>query len=136
MTKRVVFAVSALLAVVAVRAARAQTTHEIRLEADPASETFRYSPAEVTARPGDVLIFRAVKGGPHSVSFEDRGMPAGARALLSAALTDRTSDLGSPMIAEKETYRVVLPANLPKGRYAFYCLPHRAYDMRGTLVVR
>lgn len=136
MTKRIAFAIASVLSAAAVRVASAQVTHEIRLEADPAADNFRFQPAEVIARPGDVLVFRAVKGGPHSVTFEDRGLPAGARAILSGALPDRTSDLGSPMIPEKGTYRVVIPANLPKGRYAYYCLPHRAYDMRGVLVVR
>jgi plastocyanin len=25
---------------------------------------------------------------------------------------------------------------VPNGTYRFYCLPHRAYDMRGELTVR
>ena len=25
---------------------------------------------------------------------------------------------------------------VPSGVYAFYCLPHRAYDMRGTLTIK
>ncbi len=129
------FAVAVLLTAAAAPVA-AQATHEIRLEADPAADQYRFVPAQVTARPGDVLVFRAVKGGPHSVVFEEQGMPAGAKQILSAALPDRTSDLGSPLLNTGAAWRVTLPANLPRGRYPFYCLPHRAYDMRGELTVK
>lgn len=129
------FAAAALLTGAAGRAA-AQTTHEIRLEADPAADQYRFVPAQVTAHPRDVLVFRVTKGGPHSVVFEEQGLPAGAKPLLSAALPDRTTDLGSPLLNNGTVYRVTLPANLPPGRYPFYCLPHRAYDMRGVLTVR
>jgi len=128
-------AVAVLLAGAAGQAA-AQATHEIRLEADPAADQYRFVPAQITARPGDVLIFRVTKGGPHSVVFEEQGMPAGAKQILSGALPDRTSDLGSPLLNNGAVYRVTLPANLPHGRYPFYCLPHRAYDMRGELTVK
>jgi plastocyanin len=133
MTRTLVLA--AAVTFVAVPAA-AQATHEIRIEADPAADQYRFVPAEVTARRGDVLVFRAAKGGPHSVIFEERGIPAGARAALSAALPNRTSDLGSPLLADGAVYRIVIPATLPPGRYPFYCLPHRAYDMRGELTVK
>ena len=41
------------------KSAAAQRVHQIRLEANPAKETFRFSPALVTARPGDVLEIAA-----------------------------------------------------------------------------
>ena len=50
--------------------AEAQKVHEIRLEANPEKEIFRFSPERITARPGDVLLFRAVSGTPHSIVFE------------------------------------------------------------------
>jgi plastocyanin len=134
MTRTLAFV--AIAAALAATPAAAQATHEIRLEADPAADQYRFIPADVTARRGDVLVFRAAKGGPHSVVFEEQGMPAGARAILSAALPNRTSELGSPLLSDGAVYRVTIPANLPPGRYAFYCLPHRAYDMRGELTVR
>lgn len=113
----------------------AQKVHEIRLEADPEKEVFRFSPGRVNARPGDVLLFRAVSGTPHSIVFEGGGLSGPAREALNGALSRRSGDLSSPLLTPNGAeYRIVVPALAP-GRYDFFCLPHRAYDMRGVLQV-
>jgi plastocyanin len=113
----------------------AQRVHEIRLEAYPEREVYRFSPARVTARPGDVLLFRTVSGSPHSVVFESANLSGAAHEALNGAMSRRTGDLSSPLLSpDGAEYRIVVPA-LPPGRYEFFCLPHRAYDMRGVLVV-
>lgn len=115
--------------------AEAQKVHEIRLEANPEKEIFRFSPARVTARPGDVLLFTAVSGTPHSIVFERAGLPGATREALNGALSRRSGDLSSPLLTPNGAeYRIVVPA-LPPGRYEFFCLPHRAYDMRGVLQI-
>jgi plastocyanin len=115
--------------------AEAQKVHEISLEGNPKKEIFRFMPAQVTARPGDVLLFRAVSGTPHSIVFEGGGLSGPAREALNGALTRRSADLSSPLLTPNGIeYRVTVPALAP-GRYEFFCLPHRAYDMRGTLEV-
>ena len=111
----------------------AQRVHEIRVNADPAKEVYRFSPAQVTARPGDVLVFKVTSGPPHSVVFEGTGLSETARAALNGAMSRRSADLSSPLLtAEGTEYRVVVPSIAP-GTYSFFCLPHRAYDMRGQL---
>jgi plastocyanin len=115
--------------------AEAQKVHEIRLEVSPEKDVFRFSPARVNARPGDVLLFRAVSGTPHSIVFEGRGLSGAAREALNGALSRRSGDLSSPLLTPNGAeYRIVVPALAP-GRYDFFCLPHRAYDMRGVLQV-
>ncbi|MEP7227571.1 MAG: plastocyanin/azurin family copper-binding protein [Gemmatimonadales bacterium] len=115
--------------------AEAQKVHEIRMDANPDKDIFRFTPAEVNARPGDVLLFRAVSGTPHSVVFESAGLSGPAREALNGALSRRSADLSSPLLTPNGAeYRVVVPA-LPPGNYAFFCLPHRAYDMRGVLQI-
>ena len=115
--------------------AEAQKVHEIRLEANPEKEIFRFSPARVSARPGDVLLFRAVSGTPHSIVFEGGGLSGPAHEALNGALSRRSADLSSPLLTpDGAEYRITVPA-LPPGRYAFFCLPHRAYDERGVLQV-
>ena len=115
--------------------AEAQKVHDIRLEANPEKETFRFTPPLITARPGDVLSFRAGKGAPHSIVFEGNGLTEATREALNGAMTRRTGDLSSPMLTgEGSGYRIVVP-RIPPGIYHFYCLPHRAYDMRGQLRV-
>jgi len=113
--------------------AQAQKVHEVRMDANPEKDIFRFSPAEVSARPGDVLLFRAVSGTPHSIVFESAGLSGPAHEALNGALSRRSADLSSPLLTPNGAeYRMVVPA-LPPGSYAFFCLPHRAYDMRGVL---
>jgi plastocyanin len=115
--------------------AEAQKVHEIRMDANPEKEIFRFSPAQVSARPGDVLLFRAVSGTPHSIVFESAGLSGPAHEALNGALGRRSGDLSSPLLSpDGAEYRMVVPA-LPPGSYAFFCLPHRAYDMRGELQI-
>ena len=129
---RLVIVLGALL-VAGVPRAAAQEVHEIRMVAAGKRE-FRFQPSVVTARRGDVLLFKAVSGAPHSVVFEGKDLSDDARRKLNAAIPRRASDLSSPLLTEGSDYRVVIPA-LPAGTYRFYCLPHRAYDMRGEVTI-
>ncbi len=114
----------------------AQTVHEIRMEVDPDQEEFSFSPASVTARPGDALLFKVVNGAPHSIVFEAAGLSGAARQALNAALTRRSADLTSPLLTDNGSeYRLTIPA-LPAGTYRFFCLPHRAYDERGEFRIQ
>ena len=131
---RAIVAVLALL-LATTSAAAAQRVHEIRLEAKPDKAIYRFSPAEVTARPGDVLLFRVTSGPPHSIVFEGAGLSEAAKESLNGAMNRRVGDLSSPLLTtEGAEYRIVVPA-LPPGTYRFYCLPHRAYDERGQLTI-
>jgi plastocyanin len=116
-------------------AAEAQKVHEIRLDANPSKEVYRFTPPLVTARPGDVLLFRATSGTPHSIVFEGAGLSEQAHEALNGAMSRRAGDLSSPLLTlDGSEYRIVIP-QIPPGIYHFYCLPHRAYDMRGQLRV-
>jgi plastocyanin len=116
--------------------AHAQAVHVIRLEVDADHDIHRFVPARITARPGDVLRFRVASGAPHSIQFERAGLSEAAHAALNAALPGRVADLTGPVLErDAMEYRITLPA-LPPGRYVFVSLPHRAYDMRGELIVQ
>ena len=124
---------SLLLLLSSVTSAMAQRVHEIRMDASLDKEVYRFSPVQVTARPGDVLLFKVVSGAPHSIVFEGSGLSETARAALNGAMPRRAADLSSPLLtAEGTEYRIVVPVIAP-GTYSFFCLPHRAYDMRGQL---
>lgn len=114
----------------------AQATHRIAIEAEPSRDLYRFSPSEVKAKPGDVLVFRAASGAPHSVVFEAKGLTPAVRELLNNAMPSRTGDLSGPLLTRNGAeYRIKLPEALPAGTYEFYCLPHRAYDTRGRVTV-
>ena len=114
----------------------AQATHVVRLVADQGKNEYRFDPSVVMVKPNDVVLFRVVSGAPHSVVFEGAGLSSQARGALNAALVRRAGDLSSPLLTNIGLeYRLVVPA-LDPGSYPFYCLPHRAYDMRGELQVK
>lgn len=116
--------------------AAGQATHVVRMVADAGKDEYRFEPAVVTVHPNDVVVFRVVTGPPHSVVFESEGLSSGARGVLNAAMPARSGDLSSPLLtAVGKEFRMVVP-QLPAGSYRFYCLPHRAYDMRGELRIR
>lgn len=111
----------------------ADTIHEIRLERT--DRGFRYAPRAVRARPGDVLLFRVAGNAPHGVAFERAGLSAEVRRAWNAVMPRRTADLTGPVLTGPGVeYRVRVPA-VPPGSYRFYCLPHRAYNMEGTVEV-
>jgi plastocyanin len=115
--------------------APAQASHVIKLQADAGEEAYRMDPPRVVAHVNDVLIFRVVSGEPHSITFEAEGLSPQAHDALNQALKRRSADLTSPLLtAPGAEYRMEIPA-IPKGRYRFFCLPHRAYDERGVIVV-
>jgi plastocyanin len=116
--------------------AAAQATHVVRLIADAAKDDYRFEPAALTVSPGDVVVFRVESGAPHSVVFEGEGLSPGVRGAINTALPTRSGDLSSPLLtATGKDLRFVVP-QIPPGTYRFYCLPHRAYDMRGELTIK
>jgi plastocyanin len=133
MRSLVAFPAALLLLVALAGTSEAQRVHEVRLEANADGDVYRFVPANVSARPGDVLLFRTISGTPHSIVFEAGALSAAAHEGLNGAMSRRAGDLSSPLLSPNGAeYRVVVPAIAP-GRYQFFCLPHRAYDMRGTL---
>ena len=126
---------AALMRLAAPSPVAAQATHIVRLEVDEERDVHRFVPARISARAGDVVVFRVSSGAPHAVAFEGRGLTATARGLLDAALPDRSSELQGPVLPRNGMeYRVTVP-RLPAGNYRFYSSPHRAYEMRGELIV-
>ena len=118
-----------------VSSAEAQRKRVIQLEAVPEKDSYNFTPARITAKPGDVLVFQAVSGAPHSIVFEGSDLSEATHEAMNGAMGRRTGDLSSPLLTNNGAeYRVVVPRVAP-GVYHFYCLPHRAYDMRGELHV-
>jgi len=128
-------AIVLVLALFVVRSSSAQATHVVKFQADTAAKEYTFEPAVIVAHPHDVLVFKLVNGAPHNITFESADLSPQAHDALNAALPRRSADLTSPLLTAPGTeYRVVVPS-IPPGHYHFFCLPHRAYDERGELVV-
>ena len=125
--------VLALAIVVAARPSAPPATHRIRMM--QAGSQYKFEPANVTIKVGDVVEFVNVSGGPHNIQFDKDHIPAGAKEVLNRAMGQRMGDLQGPFLTKpNDVYRVSF-AGAPKGTYAFFCLPHQALGMKGTITV-
>lgn len=97
---------------------------------------YRYEPSAITIAPGDGIKFVNVSGGPHNVTFWADSMPSGAAKILSENMPNTTAPLMGPlMVTPNETYTVSFNG-APAGVYHFYCTPHQALGMKGTITVK
>ena len=98
--------------------------------------TYKFDPAELTIKSGDVINFHNKTGGPHNVSFWADSIPAGGADVLKKAMPDQMAPLEGPLLTEPEGVYSVSFAGAPKGDYKFYCLPHLALGMHGKITVQ
>jgi plastocyanin len=109
------------------------TTYDVSMEFD--GKLYHFIPAELTIKAGDVINFHNKNGGPHNVSFWADSIPAGAAAVLTAAMPNQMQPLASNMLIEPDAVYTISFAGAPVGQYKFYCLPHLAMGMKGVLTI-
>lgn len=109
------------------------TTHVVEMVQD--GTTFKFSPAELTIKAGDAVTFKSVSGGLHNVQFNGDSIPAGAAAVLDAAITNKQGPLASALLNTGEEMTINF-AGAPVGEYRFTCLPHMAMGMHGKITVQ
>lgn len=96
---------------------------------------YLFQPNGLRIQPGDIIEFVNVSGGPHNVQFYPNRIPAGAREVLNRAMAQRMGDLASPMFTTLNQKYTVSFTGAPQGTYDFFCLPHQALGMKGTIIV-
>lgn len=117
-------------------ALQAQRAQVVRLTQSRDGSLFRFAPGRVTVKPGDLVEFRAERGGPFTVAFEPADLDARSRGLMASALARPQTELRTPVLADSGSrYRLTIPALTP-GTYRFFCLTHLSYRMAGLLVVQ
>lgn len=110
------------------------TTHEVQMVLE--GTEYKFVPEQLTVKPGDVIRYINVSGGPHNVAFWPDSIPAGAEAALTQAMTETMGPLQSALVVEPNAAITLnLPANTPTGEYKYYCTPHLALGMTGVLNV-
>jgi plastocyanin len=115
-------------------AAATGATHDVTMELQ--GSTYKFEPAELTIKSGDVVQFHNKSGGPHNVSFWTDSIPAGAADKLAAGMPDQMAPLQGPLLAEQDAVYKVSFGGAPAGVYMFYCLPHLALGMHGKITVQ
>jgi plastocyanin len=115
-------------------AAGGGATHDVNMVLE--GSTYKYDPAELTIKAGDVINFHNKSGGPHNVSFWADSIPGGAADVLKGSMPDQMAPLEGPLLTEQDAVYKVSFAGAPKGDYKFYCLPHLALGMHGKVSVQ
>jgi plastocyanin len=109
------------------------TNHDIQMVQDGANG-YKFMPDTLTIKAGDQVTFKGVSGNGHDVSFIADSIPPGAKDILNAAITDKSSDLSTAMIADNQSVTISF-AGAPAGDYHFFCIPHAPMGMRGKITV-
>jgi len=96
---------------------------------------YRFSPATITVKRGDVVRWTMVSGAPHNVVFWPDSIPAAAAKRLAANMPKSVAPLTGPfLMSAGETYEVSFDG-LPAGTYRYYCTPHLALGMKAVIRV-
>ncbi|HET9426268.1 MAG TPA: plastocyanin/azurin family copper-binding protein [Gemmatimonadaceae bacterium] len=110
------------------------TTHEVRMIGD--GTTYKFEPADITIKAGDNVKWIMISGAPHNVAFDPAEIAAAAKPQLMANMDNQMSELSGPLLSNvNETYEISF-ANVPPGKYNYFCTPHLAMNMRGTITVQ
>jgi plastocyanin len=97
---------------------------------------YRYEPKDITIKQGDGIKWTVVSTPPHNVSFWPDSLPPGTAGALEANMTNAMSPLVGPLLLNAgDTYTMSF-AGVPAGTYKYYCTPHLALGMRGTITVQ
>jgi plastocyanin len=108
--------------------------HEVKMIGD--GTNYKFEPADVTIKAGDGVRWTMVSGGPHNVAFDPAEINAAAKPQLISNMSNQMSELSGPMLqGAGETYEISF-ANVPAGKYNYFCTPHLAMNMRGTVTVQ
>ena len=132
------FAVTALAlgaASLPAQTARPAAAPAQRVQMKQTGNRYLFEPATFTVKQGDQVDFVNVSGFPHNVEFDAAKIPAGAADVLNRNMPNRLGPVQGPMMTQaNQSYRVSF-AGAPAGTYDYFCLPHRALNMKGTITV-
>ncbi|HEX4561023.1 MAG TPA: plastocyanin/azurin family copper-binding protein [Gemmatimonadales bacterium] len=116
-------------------AAPAGPVVEVKMTGNGTSQA-AFEPKTLTIAPGTTVRFVNVVGGPHNVSFFKDSIPAGAEAVLNAAMANRIDNLEGALLVNANDHYDVSFAGAPEGVYKGFCLPHQALGMRIAITVK
>lgn len=108
---------------------------EIKMTGDGTTKA-AFEPAAITIKPGTVLQFVNVSGGPHNIAFWADSIPKGAAEALKKGMPNAMGDLVGPFMTQPNEKYEVSFAGAPTGVYHGYCMPHIALGMHIVVTVK
>ena len=110
------------------------TLHTVEMNGD--GTAFWFEPEALTIAAGDRVSWVNVDGTAHNVKFYEDQIPAGAHAVLEAAMgTDVLGPLNGPFVTAVDATYEMSFAGAPAGEYNLVCFPHEALGMKMSLTV-
>ncbi|HXT17593.1 MAG TPA: plastocyanin/azurin family copper-binding protein [Gemmatimonadaceae bacterium] len=97
---------------------------------------YRFDPASLTIRLGDGVRWTVVSGLPHNVTFWSDSIPPAAVPVLRANMPQTTAPLTGPLLMNPSQTYTISFGGAPAGTYHYYCTPHLAFGMKGTITVQ
>lgn len=94
-----------------------------------------FTPKEATVAVGDTVTWEIEGDEAHTITAYQDGIPDGADYFASGDFDSEeaaTENLADGLIQGGETYEVTFDS---PGTYRYYCIPHEADGMVGTIVV-
>ena len=91
-------------------------------------------PDNITIKAGDEVVFKGVSGLSHDVAFYPDSIPPGAAAVLEQGDRRPAAAAGDRDDHRRQSVTISF-AGAPAGTYKFYCIPHMAMGMKGTITV-
>jgi plastocyanin len=101
-----------------------------------AGDSYRFSPASLTIKRGDGVRWTLVAGPGHNVTFWPDSIPPGASGILQRNMPRTVAPLASALLVNPGDTFLVSFGGVPAGAYHYYCAPHLAFGMTGTILVR
>ena len=101
------------------------TVHEVKM-VDISATEFKFEPADITVKRGDIVRWVQTTAMPHNVEF--RAGPDGAVPTVE-------NPIGPFMSTPDETYEVVIDGAFQAGTTKYVCTPHEFMGMVGSITV-
>jgi plastocyanin len=95
----------------------------------------RFEPRAITVQAGDTVTWVNVTDETHTVTAYEDKIPEGADYFASGGSDSQeaaSSDLTAGLLKEGDEYEVTFEE---PGTYEYFCIPHEADGMTGTVVV-
>jgi plastocyanin len=97
---------------------------------------YRFDPASLTIKRGDGVRWTVISGPPHNVTFWSDSIPPGSSGILQGNMSQTMAPLTGPLLINPSQTYLVSFGGIPPGTYHYYCTPHLALGMKGTIVVQ
>lgn len=96
-----------------------------------------FEPETITIAAGDTVVWTNETAEAHTVTAVEASLPEGATYFSSGGFSSEEAatfeaDLAQGLLTEGETFEHEFPA---PGTYRYYCIPHLAAGMTGTVIV-